>query len=416
MSQSIVCPSCRYTFHPLNTDKFSYFGCPFCGAFFVDDADEPKRTLRCFDSKVLELPALAPTTEGELEGTAYTVAGIIGKCEQGDQFVQWYEYILFAQDGSTATLVEFNGHWMLIKAIPDMLTVNSYAGGVSAVEYAAEAYPQYHTYKSKVTYASGAFDWNILDDEEIQAREFIQGTRLLVEEQANGERERWYLGAYIEPESIATAFGLPRASLPARTGVGVIQPNPYERSRKPLLTIAMVFVVLIGVFQLVLTEIHPTSTLLNQEFLTEPDSAGSSRLRPIMTQPFHLQYPTAVNVHMRADVSNDWLEVTALLVNEASGQVHESSKSLEKYEGYDDEGSWSEDNSDKDIVFSSIPPGNYHLNLIPASEGGKSLPLTVRVTHSNWILSNFILILIAIISVPAINQISYKVFEQKRFL
>lgn len=85
-------------------------------------------------------------------------------------------------------------------------------------------------------WATGEFDDNPGDDETLLLREYIAPPRQLtyVAPQSKTRRDSpaptWYLGEHIEPAELATAFGIRQADLPARRGVGAVQPAPGEEA------------------------------------------------------------------------------------------------------------------------------------------------------------------------------------------
>ena len=106
-----------------------------------------------------------------------------------------------------------------------------------------------------------------------------------------------------------------------------------------------------------------------------------------------------------------------MLVNDKTGKVFESSQNLEQYSGYEDGESWSENNNSKEILFSSVPPGDYHLNVTTtgdaANTNSNNIPLDVKVTHQNWVLSNFVLLLAVIVAFPVITKMASANIQKK---
>lgn len=407
-----ICPSCGEQLHPVNGDKSTHFGCPNCGTFFVDAWDEPKRIIRQYKDWGSLTPTIPLGAKGLLNRVEYTVVGMMQKVEKDNVYECWNEYLLYSSDDRSAILVEYNGHWMLVKSLTEVLQAEA-VGGDYIVNYQGEIYRLYHSYDFLVRNAVGEFDWNILEDEGQPIFEYTVGSKLVTQELIK-EVPCWYAGNYVDAADIATAFGILRENLPYQSGTHVLQDNPYEKYRNPLIKVAMIMTFIAGTVQLIFCQLYPSSTLLNEHYTTEKDSATASTLRPIISPSFHLQYRSAIHVDLDAGIDNDWLEVNATLVNETTGRDYETSKSIEYYRGYEEGESWSEGSTSKEAVFSSVPPGNYHLNLLPTSEGAKEVILNVKVTHSNWIMSNFIIMMLAIISAPVINQLLYANFEKKR--
>jgi hypothetical protein len=106
------------------------------------------------------------------------------------------------------------------------------------------------------------------------------------------------------------------------------------------------------------------------------------------------------------------------LINDVTGERFEGAKSLEFYQGYDSEGSWSEGKRSDYIIISSVPVGTYHLNLYPIwnSSSGLDVPFKIKIFQGVTLWANFTIFLLLGLIIPVVQYFRTQYFEQQRWM
>jgi hypothetical protein len=408
-----ICPKCNHQLEAVQADRSTHFVCPECSSYFVDAWDEDKEVLQSFANLSKLRPLIAPGTKGTIFAKKYQVAGCMFKSERADKSSRWMEYLLYGDGDASAVLVEFEGTWMLVRTADE----TPQKGRGDNLTYKRGTYTPYHQYQFDIINASGCFDYDVLEDQKLDVREYENGSHRLIFESENGTDGTWYQALPVDFEMLASAFRLPAYSFPGGSNKAgrKAADNPFRPQLSWLYRIAFVAVVVVALIQFGINYFHPSSELLNAEFVANADSLTTAGEKPVGTASFRVQSKSALSVDLEAPLANNWLEVSAVLVNDKTGKVYESAKSLEQYSGYEDGESWSEGSNSKEIVFSSVPPGNYHLNVTSTGDAASNtpnIPLKVRVMHQNWLLSNFIIVLLVIVAFPVIVKLRSNHYDQ----
>lgn len=391
-----------------------YFCCTHCYTFFQLTDQGYKKVLRYFAREEQVNPSLSLGAMGELEDISYVVTGFIRKKEmEGGIAICWNEYLLYNKDQGYVTLVDFSGHWMLVKPVSEAPDVVKLTSKLYIATYEEQKYSIYHSYSFKIIAAAGAFDENILDNERLHTWEYIAPPLMMVQEQGKGGA-KWYQGRYILARDIEAGFDLRRRSLPAPSGVGVIQPSPYAPHKKGLTIVALILFVGVIATSIAFTVVRPASNALSGAYRLLPDSAASGHLKPIVTESFVLPGKGAIEVGLQVSLSDEWLETSISLINEHNGSTYDFSRTLAYYSGVDDGERWTEGSESGSALLSGIPAGTYHLNIYPYAEKFMDRSLVVTVENNPVLLSNTLLLLLVILSVPVINHFLDRNFEKRR--
>lgn len=264
-------------------------------------------------------------------------------------------------------------------------------------------------------YAAGEFDWDVVN-EHINARELIAPPCMLVREN-QGKSGDWFLATYNTPSEVAEAFKIKRNVLPTRFGVGANQPAAFERQFNGLMMVTTFTVILMFAILWAFNFNKPEKEVFHENYIPQRDSAGwgGGSYKTINTGSFKVDGPTALNVELRSDVSNEWMEVPITLINDKTGQFYDFSKAIEFYHGYEDGESWTEGSRDANAVLSNIPSGYYHLSIEPASDGRGDEGLEVVITQNTILWSNFFIFLLLIAVYPIFQFVRRAYFDRQRW-
>ncbi|WP_266368294.1 DUF4178 domain-containing protein [Tellurirhabdus rosea] len=403
------CPKCHASVPYYDVTGSSFYACPACHAFFEYENEGPPNPILTFSAPAT--PLLLPIgTTGTLEGQPVRVVGHIRR-KEAQYSEEWSEYMLLLSPGVYWQLAEFEGHWTLITPAETTFSevrINPKVGYVDADD---RRYELYNRYTPQTLHAVGEFDWNILLDDKMRVSEYIAPPHGLVREKVRQE-ETWYRSVHKSRRDIEQAFGI--ADLPARYGVGALQPSGQDEVWKPLQLFTMVMAGLLLVGQVILIGLKPERTLVRSSLVVGLDSA-SFRFQPFVTGSFAVDGPAAIEIGLEALLDNNWVELPLSLINEQTGKSYNLTKVLEYYSGYEDGESWSEGSRQDEAVLSRIPSGRYHLNLYPTTDPGKTVKLEVKVVQNPSLLSNFLLFALLLLIYPVYQFFHTKHIEQKRW-
>jgi len=422
----VPCPKCATRLPSHDPSHSRYFGCFQCRSFFGAtplDSTRPVQRLDGFKTALLPGPSLPLGVVGTLGGYRCRLTGYQVRGERQDRVAEWREYQLRPAEllpGDEPTdfplqLAEYQGHWLLIRRAPSFPEVpnNQLFKQTSWRDpTTGRHYQPWHRYQPIIRDALGEFDWNILEDEELNIREFTAPPYLLTSEHKSGQRPTWYLAEYLEPSQVAAAFYLSERDLPAREGVGAAQPAPGGRILGQLTIAAVVALV---VLQTLLVLLRPVVDESQSLLIAEPGPEATSQM--LVSRSFEVRGPAALAVTLEApDITNHWVELTASLVNEQTGRGYEFTRSLEYYEGVEDGESWREGTRAAEAVLSAVPSGRYHFNFYPTVDKGTGVAqFTWRAEVNTPLWSNFWLVLGALAVVPVVVGWRRNAFERERW-
>ena len=410
---SVTCPNCQNRFEYFGSSASDHFGCISCKTFFYDARNGQREVLRKFTDDIA-FPDISIGSACLFDNDHYVVTSVVKKREWDNGFeVKWNEYDLYSSSKGYINLAEFSGHWMLVTPLKQQLAVTQLTSEMYHTQLDDIRYNLYHSYSFDIVYAAGSFEGNILENEKMHTWEYIAPPLMVITEQLNGEQE-WFQGKYLQPAEVATAFQIPKNSLPPRSGVGVIQPSPYAAHKKAVNRFSAIMVGLLVVTFLLVNILKPSDTLLSSAYPLIPDTAVKGSSRMIVTPPFKLSSKGSVEVELKALLSNEWLEAGISMINDDNGSAYDLTKSLERYSGTDGGESWSEGSGSETALLAGIPAGNYHLNIYPYSEKPINSDLNVIVESNPIMWSNFFIVLLIVLIVPVSNSFLDKSFEQKR--
>ncbi|MGI4870056.1 MAG: hypothetical protein ACRYFX_02625 [Janthinobacterium lividum] len=485
-----ICPKCGYTVPCYRPTESQYFGCLHCHQFFRVLPGQVTQAVRKFGPPGAA-PALALGSVGTLGGYQLRITGCQLRSEKKDPKAQWLEYQLSPADAATAKaaahnpafpvqLAEYQGHWQLVRPASGISPNVPKRGDVwKDPNDSNRPYRLWHRYQPLVLDAQGEFDWNVLDDEQLQIVELTSPPYLLSGEQPPGKAYTWYRSHYLEPAQVAAAFGLSTSQLPARLDIGASQPPLANATWSPLKSLTWAALVVLLALQAVLlrrgippllsqdfiittptfrpadtlaartlraqiaattdtipAHLTPTSTstyvdlernetarimanarlaLLNQQL-----AALTTKTSPtvLVSHSFTVDGPAALYLQLKLPgLNNNWAEVALSLVDEQTGRTYEATKALEYYSGVQGGESWSEGDNAAGINFSAVPAGRYHCNLYPSTDPQKPADgaLHLYVEPNYGLWGNFWLTLAVLLAPLTALYIGRYFHEQARW-
>ncbi|UKJ06485.1 DUF4178 domain-containing protein [Solitalea lacus] len=409
----INCPECSSTIKVLDYQNSICFGCPTCHTFFKAERTPQKlRTFKLSDGSTV--PAIPIGTKGEINGYTFVVAAYMVKKESGNEY-RWREYLLINENKGYAFLSEYDGHWNFIVGKNFLVDLKP-QGNMYQARYNQLPFKLFNKYTPQIIYALGEFDWNILEDN-IACREFIAPPFMLVHEK-QGNNSDWFMATYKSSTEVAEAFSIENKLLPAKIGIGANEVSSMEKQQNGIIKITLMAILFLFLYHVFCAYSNESAVLFDQNIFPERDSSswGSTNFKAITTKSFKVNGPTVLDIYLKSEVDNNWVEVPVTLVEEKTGKFYEFTKAIEYYHGSEDGESWSEGSKSTDATLSRIPTGIYHLIIEPSSDS--LFPNSVRVTvnKNNTVWSNFFLISLLLISVPVLQFFRINQFDKNRWM
>ena len=416
-SAQLACPECGTLITYYDVEGSEYYACPSCHAYFRYSGEETPQVFGNYKQEPAESPLIPLGTLGTVAGSAYRVVGFVVRFEAGHPDYRWTEYQLYEPGtGHYVQLAQYRGHWTLVRPSPDL--IRKIRANARLVPMPEGTYRLYNRYEARVQWAVGEFDWDIEGDDQLKIAEFIRPPQMLVQEKSK-TAVAWYRAEHLEPSEVAAAFGLNASSMPAREGVGAVQPDPVQHRWPALKTLTAVAFVLLLLAQVGQHLRRPDNVLLDTSLQVEADTAAKSAPgtgRVIVSPSFTLDHQMALEIDLTATLSNQWLELPVSLVNEQTGQGFEFTKNIEFYSGVESGESWSEGSRTADAVLSRVPAGRYHLNFYPVTEAGPAAPgIALKVIADPPLWSNFFIVLALLLLYPAWELLRRSSHETQRW-
>jgi len=430
------CPNCGGPLELRAPDRAERVTCPNCGSLL--DVNQGRLSYL----KTLERKGPAPSiplgATAEFEGRPQTVIGFVVRSVEfeGVRYF-WQEYLLYNPATGFRWLVESDGHWSYVRAVPPGEVVEA---GKAAI-YGGKTFKVFQDATARVEYVEGEFYWKVSVGELARATDYVAPPLMLSKEVpivpgASGRRGalqaeevNWSLGAYTPLKEIERKFNV---SLPTPTTVAPNQPWPHKKiyAYWLLLLVAAFFV---GLFTLVFAS---RATVFTQSYTLQPTptptpaspalpgatptdaDGGSEKAQVIFTDPISLRGRRNIRVTGRANVENNWLYVEGDLINEQTGLIQQFELPIEYYYGVEDGEAWSEGDREQTVYLPALPEGKYTMRLEAQWENwNQAAPpqFSVRVEQGMPRLWNLLLVLILLSVVPLLFGWRHLQFNRRRW-
>jgi hypothetical protein len=421
-ASSLNCPACGAGLQlkdPANTVRVA---CTYCGSVLStpqDGASADKFEVLARLQKLPFKPLLPLGGEGTLRGRPYAVLGAILKaCTVDGVHYYWREYLLKeTKSEGYHWLVESNGHWSLVEPVA--------AGEISTAPRLAVRrgvrYRHFQATTARVEAVLGEFYWEVKKGESTEVSDYVAPPRVLSEETYANE-VTWSEGSWVPKEEVEKGFALPKP-LPAPEGVGSNQPWPHAEWAPGFLRffglLAGIAVFLFAFFNIkadrkvVYQSRHDLSVGASDPTLA-PDAV--SEALTVVSEPFEIPHSGNVEARIDAPTDNSWVFVSAVLLEEATGQAYGFGLQSDFYHGVDGGESWSEGARGRSVFIGPVPAGRYVLRLEPELEKGKAPPYyDIRLRSGVPRLAHLVLVLFLLLLGPVALAISKARFEGRRW-
>lgn len=381
----ITCEKCSSTFKWYTAAQSGHLYCGTCGQYHV--ANKKGQVSRKSDgNSSVKRPkyTFAIGHQFTFDNLTYTLIGSTWKEDSQYTEFKWKEYTLFNDEAGYLFLSEGMGHWMLLTELDRVPTVK-FSRSTAILD--DTKYAVFQKSKSNTIHALGEFSEMPLR-RGIRYEEYIAPPEMLSLEITAGGHT-WFHGKHISEKELAKAANIETSELPARNGIGPVQPFSSNVSQQTMILAAVVAVLLLLVIMAI-----SSASRVNSTVVTASSGQRDTLTGKITTPSFNLTTSGAVRLYYQSDCYNNWSEAQVELVNEATGESQGTIIGAEYYAGVEGGESWSEGSNSSDQIISSVPAGKYHLLITPfrgtSNTSGQiySLSLEQGVTPgSNFILS-----------------------------
>ncbi len=375
----------------------------------VIDANDPyyKVLAKSFAKTALYKPQIPLGTRGKLKGRTWEAIGFMVRSDMASSY-DWREYLLFNPYYGYRWLLEDNGHWSFVTPIKDKPDDERAAQAILN----KKSYRIFNRGKAKVDYVIGEFYWQVAVDSQVLMTDYICPPEMLSRERDDNEIT-WSLSEYTPRDEIKNAFKLDY--LPPPLGVAPNEPVEAVSTWIKVAQLWLVFVAILTFVQVAQAFTASNLTVYTGNYPLSPNGKTSDLTTPVFTLKKDM---ANVKVEFAAPVSNSWFWVSGELVNNKTGDSYYFERSVEYYFGTDSDGAWSEGGSTNDILISSVPAGDYYLNMDTESGDFKdTIPrqYTVFVSRDVTTYANYFWCLFFVSIVPSLCWINQRTFEVQRW-
>ncbi|OYU45397.1 MAG: hypothetical protein CFE44_07750, partial [Burkholderiales bacterium PBB4] len=207
-------------------EKGRQFNCPHCGAPVTVTLSTSKSITCASCNSLIDVssgiggelksaeqdepiqPLIPLGTLGELQGTQWQVVGFqhrMGVAPGDDEHFGWSEYLLYNQKKGFSFLVDSEEGWSLVR--PTTGAPKWAGGNASSATYLGTPFQLKYSYDAETNYVCGEFYWLVQRGQKTFNRDFVNGKRLLSQEQS-GTEVVWSTGDQLSSDTVAKAFGL----------------------------------------------------------------------------------------------------------------------------------------------------------------------------------------------------------------
>lgn len=378
----------------------SFFACPSCGTLYSKNENNDFTYKDTF-KKEIYTNVFSVGQKANLKDETYTIIGILIK--RYNSVSRWAEYVLQNDKGEFLYLSESSGNFILLEQIQFDKKVGNHP---LTVEYLEMTFDRYDYSYPKLEYASGYFDYNVLN--KIELIEYINPPFILSFEKFGQEQTAFY-GMHISRNTIKNAFKT--TDIPSKSQIGMVQ--PFLINVRKLVMILCSVAILILLSHWFLNKDRSSQEVLNT---TIPFENYTSK--DFVSPSFELKGSSApLQISVSSNVDNSWANVQVALINEKTNEEVYASKDIEYYHGYTDGESWTEGSTAEDFNICGVAPGNYHLTITPlkAPEDLSNSTINISATWNKPSLRNFFMTLLFMVIFVAIVYYLSRNFEEKRW-
>lgn len=385
--RALNCPACGGALEIMAAGFTTNIVCQYCGSEL--DAVDPEIKLIARHQEAAASLELPLGTRGELRGVIWAV---IGYLRRSDDWDGWDEYLLFNPFHGYRWLTRTQGGWSFGTPLMKLPKGSHFP----SFDFGGKRFKVFNADMAITTdYVLGEFYWRARKGDSVIASDYVGGDKMLSEE-ISGDEISWTLGEWLPFAEMHKAFGTPKSPEWPRTGAAPLphQPSPYPKDLLNFSIIAVIFAALglaLATYFGMPSEKQVKDITVNYNRPPQEFTLGPLTVRGAQG---------IVTVETSGRVAgNSYVDFDYRLVERTTNEQIGSYTALERYNGRDSEGDWSEETNNATLKFSSVPAGTYDLQVeaTPAGNGVYAQPTyNVRISANTggFFLSNYILFLL----------------------
>lgn len=344
-----ICPYCQFKSKVPPKLIWLEFVCPQCHTL-VNSKNERLTVFEKYNivSKKFAFELFETVT---LENKPYQLVAIAIK--QVDYLNLWTEYS-FAYNNTFIYLSECNGHWIKLTETSKKLNLfklRSKTSLKSEIYFNGRPYDIYSKDYIEVKYAIGFFN-HIGVGKRYELAEYINPP-LIVSAEFRNRDYTLFNGNHIDKKFLLDVK--PSINLPAKVGVGIVEPSKFDFFKNINVFIYFTFLIL-------LTYLANMLLSTNRHVFDIDMTIVGDSVNEVRSNSFELKGTSApLTFEISSDNYNSWTSTSVELVNEKTNESLYANMDMEFYSGYEDGESWSEGDKNKEFSICGVPEGTYHL-------------------------------------------------------
>ena len=397
-SRSLNCPACGAPIEMRGFTLTKTLACEYCGST-VDTSGEGYQLIDRSEKAKRKSP-VELGKKGELRGhTWQTIGYMVRSVDVDGTRYRWDEVLLFNPYHGFRYLIIQNGHFNFIEPLPGRPT----KFGMSA-SYEGQSYKHFSSAVARVDYVLGELPWEVRKGDQVHMTDWVAPPHMLSEE-ASDQETNYSRATYLERAEVEAAFGPVKVG--AKTGIAPNQPNPLKPDMRwfaPAAALAFGLWLLI-----VIGYVFGSQNAAIADLVVNPPGQGEQNPSKVIKVTSRRD-PATLEIEGTADVSNSWVYLEMMLVDQAKETAIPVGMEISYYSGSD----WSEGSRDSSMVLGDVPNGEYLLQ-VTGRQGIYNGPVRLTVNRDvplyRYPCCTFFLILL----VPAFYIIRYGMVEQQRW-
>ncbi len=388
-AKALACPVCSAPIELRVPGETQRVVCGHCNTL-LDTGSEALAILGQLASRAS--PMIPLGTKGTFSEGELTVIGYVQRSAlvEGD----WYpfeEYLLYRAGLGYRWLVRSDGHWSYVQPI----ATGAVETTVKGARYDGVEFLRFQNADLRVDEVLGEFYWKVQQGEQVSSEDCI-APPAMVSRESNATEENWSLSTFMTAKEVIAAFAPVDLAMMDGDGIAPNQPDAWKTAASVMSIAYFVLLVLGLVFAMAAKDETVLSTAVSLgggpgAGIGAPAASGGSDTpeNEVTTAPADsiwfsepLQIAGGRNLELAFaanSLANDWVFISADLVETSTGGVVSGEASIEHYSGVDDGESWAEGNYTSSTVFGPQPAGTYILRLEAQHGSAGLMPINVTL-------------------------------------
>jgi hypothetical protein len=378
-TSSIKCHSCGGPITLKGFGNVQRVNCPYCGSTMEPQPNGALTLLQ--QAQRQRRQSLLPLhARGTIDKTLWEIIGIVWREARVDGIAYpWQEFLCFNPYKGFRWLVYqmTDGHWMFGGSLDGAPQAKGGFGSHRSVSYKGKDYRHFQSSPAYVTYVEGEFTWQVQVGDSAMANDYVAppfGVSIEQSESDDGAELNFTQMRHIDGKEVWKAFGV-QGSPPAKSGVGMLAPNPHKpRNKWYGLAFVVLFLAWLGTI-VVYTSGREKNVVYQERDLpiNVPITKEVEFGEPGKTGTLEFSFSGA-------PLSNGWAYASVLLVNTEKEEGLNFGAEIDNWNGVADGESYNEGTNPRTVTIGGIEGGKYLLQIdAQVDPKAKTPPATMNV-------------------------------------